>query len=171
MTEQAKTPPNEAPSEQDMQEFQGKFDEFFENLSDREKLQTASVVVLATQEVTDEESIEENQTVEPLSEEEIGAFVAKLDGFHDSLPEGQHQILDSMVARTFVHDIPEEELDDVQGNVLYLRWSRWVPYNRYQDQWINYYKNYCNNQGGVLRQGMSTRNASGVWGANVGCYW
>lgn len=168
MTQEAKMPPNESPSEQDIEEFGRKFDEWFGTLLDREKLQAASVVVLAAEEESETEQVEENQAVEPLSEEEIEAFTVKLDGFHDSLPEGQHQILDSMVARAFVHGVPEDEQDDVQGN--YWAWVRFVPYNQYQNQWINYYNNFCRNQGGVLRQGMSTRNASGVWGANVGCW-
>ena len=73
-----------------------------------------------------------------------------------------------MSAKAFVHSVPEEEQEDVQGNAWL--WFRWIKYTIYHDQWMNYYINYCRNQGGKLYQFDSTRNASGAWGSNVGCW-
>jgi hypothetical protein len=169
MTEQTNTPPNQPPSEEDIQEFMRKFDEWYGTLSDREKLQAASVVVLSAEEASsDEESVEENQTVEPLSDEEIEAFSAKLQSFHDGLPEGQHQILDTLAATAFVHSLPEEERDDVQGNEWL--WTRGITlvfkspafYSR-----LNEYKSLCHKQGGILKY--RYRNSAGT--PYYGCWW
>ncbi len=162
MTEQTNTPPNESPNEQDIEEFQRKFDEFFKNLSEREKLQAASVVVNAAEEDGSEEAqqVGENQDMEPLSEEEIEEFADKLNGFHDGLPEGQHEILDSMVATAFVHEGSEGDEEDVQGNVWL--WHRWINWNSPTFRnWQMYYGDWCQGQGGRLYRTGHWQNASG----------
>ncbi len=167
MTEHTNIPP----SEQDMREFESKFNEFFESLSEREKPEAAAMVVLAGEYETSQEGSteveqrEENQDVEaPLSEEEIEAFVAKLDSFHDSLPEGQHQILDSMAAKAFVHVGPEDEQDDVQGHY----WQRTEAYYPTASSFtnFNYFENFCSSIGGRMRFRYITWNgqvAFGCW--------
>ncbi len=170
MTEQPNTSPNESPSEQDMQEFERKFNEFFESLSEREKPEAAAMVVLAGEYETSQEGSteveqgEEKQDVDTLSEKEIESFVAKLDNFHDSLPEGQHQILDSMAAKAFVHVGPEDDQDDVQGHY----WQRTEAYYPTGSSFanFNYFENFCSSIGGRMRFRYITWNgkvAFGCW--------
>ena len=49
---------------------------------------------------------------------EIEKFNDKLNSLHDSLPEGQHRSSTRLIAKAFVHSIPEDERDDVQGNCV-----------------------------------------------------
>ena len=161
MTEQTKTPPSEPPSEQDIQEFERKFQEFFENLPEREKLQAASLATLAAADDGNDQAqqIGANEEVEPLSEEEVREFADRLQSFHDSLPEGQHQILDAMAAKAAVQVVPEHERDDVQGN--YWLWHRWVGYG--DTAYRNYLRDYCYRQGGVLYWTAGTYTTATRW--------
>lgn len=153
MTQQSHTPPSEPLSEQDAREFQQKFDEWAAALSDREQLQAASIVTLSFEEESSEaEQVGENQSVEPLSEEEIEEFTARLNSFHDSLPEGQHQILDSITAKACIHLLPESEEEDVQGNVWLWNTYRLYEDNPYFRDWISYWRSKCSQQGGTLYQ-------------------
>jgi hypothetical protein len=147
MTERTNTPLNHPPSEQDRQEFQRKFDEFVEGLSNKEQLQAASLVVLAAQEegIPEAEQVGENEEADSLSDNEMAAFNAKLNSFHDSLPEGQHQILDAITAEAFVHSIPEDERDDVQGNAFL--WTKPITSN----YWLTYWTEQCGRQSGTLK--------------------
>jgi hypothetical protein len=172
MTERTNTPPNQSPSEQDIREFERKFKEFFEDLPDREKLQAASLRVLAAKEDGDDEAqqVGEGQEMDPLSEEEIEAFVAKLNGFHDSLPEGQHQILDSMTAKAFVHSVPGDERDDVEGHHGTFQWARWIAPGSQFEADRQYYANYCWNYNRGHTHWINSMATT--WGTywQIGCY-
>ena len=150
MTQEVRTPPSEPPSEENIREFEKKFNDFFNTLSEGEKLQAASLVTLATSEdPTDpEQTGGANPATEQLSSDEVEGFFAKLTQFHDSLPEGQHQILDSLCARGFHESQEEKQDEDVQGNIWL--WTRYISFSGYSSQWHEYYRRYCANQGGVL---------------------
>lgn len=161
MADQVKTPPSAPPSEQDLKEFDQKFEDFFEKLSDREKLQAASLATLAAAEDGDEQAqqVGPNKEAKPLSEQEIEEFADKLQTFHDSLPDGQHQILDSMAAKAFAQIVPEDERDDVEGH--WWAWHRWVGYG--DTRYRNYLQSFCNNQGGSLYWTGGSYNTATRW--------
>ena len=165
MSEEAKTPPSGPPSEQDIKEFQKKFDEFFETLSEREKLQAASLVTLAAQEdgVREAEQVGENSEAEPLSEKEIEEFLAKLQKFHDDLPDGQHEIIGGLYGKGIVHAIPEDQRDEVEGH--WLSYDNYINVrNLYYYSWVNYYARQCYSYGGTA---FRKRDWNVVYGGQV----
>ena len=88
-------------------------------------------------------------------------FNDKLTSLHDSLPEGQHQILDAITAKAFVHSIPEDERDDVQGNAWLWTAILIGKPETFGYQWSNY-STKCTQEGGTLKQAPGV-NTVGCW--------
>ena len=72
-----------------------------------------------------------------LSASEVGSLAEKINQFHNTLPEGQHQLLDALMAKgTRTHE------GDVQGH--WWMWTTWVSDWNFQ-WWVN----ECYREGGV----------------------
>ena len=149
----------EAPSEQEVADFQQKLDEFEATLSDSEKKQLAAMIVLATDQQEDEETKKVSGNTQLPSDAEMDAFAEKLNAFHDSLPGDQHRVLDALVGRAFARDDA-----DVQG-YEYI-WSGWILANR--RTWAKYAA-ICDYQGGELYNFGTAWSGHRKW-RKIGCW-
>lgn len=159
----------QVPSERDVDEFWQKLEEWRQTLPESEQYQIADMVVTAGKEqLTDEEkkALEEDASgqapteAQALTEEEVKALVEELNRFHDTLPEGQHQILDAIVGKACMTE------QDVQAhgwvNVWPNAWARTSEVQRYF--------NICRSGGGYPNFGRQVRYGSTLW-TQVGCWY
>ena len=145
-------------NETELEEFFRSLENFRQNLSENEEQQLAAMIVLAANKEDEAtENVSPENSTPPPSEQEMQAFMQKLNEFHDSLPGNQHQVLDGMVGTAFAKDEPE-----VQGYTWI--WGGWV---RNRSDVLRYYVNLCNYQGGDL---YSIRTAGGGRYRQVGCW-
>jgi len=120
--------------EADVQDFDQRFKEFKEGLSQNERKQLAAMVAIATDEI---DAAAKPTDGERPSDKEIEGFLTKLVEFHDSLPGNQHELLDAVVRRAAGSEA------DVQG-YQYIWWG-WMP-NKRRNEWID----ECEADGGGL---------------------
>ena len=149
----------QTPNETEVADFHKRLDEFAETLSDGEKKQLAAMIVLATDAEDEEETKRVSGETKPPTEQEIDAFAAKLNEFHNSLPDEQHRVLDAIIGRAFARDDA-----DVQGYEWI--WSGWILANR--RTWGKYW-NICDYQGGELYNYGTAWSGGRKW-RKVGCW-
>ena len=156
-------------SETDAREFERKLREFHASLPDQEKVLLAAMVVHAAG--RDEELAADSGGREAgpgggqaPSENAAKALAEKLDRFHDSLPEGQHQLVDALVAKA-----AGKQTDDVQG--YWWWWTRWYdPASSSAPAWEDYYFNYCRTYGGTpFWLGFEVDEWGRFW-SGIGCW-
>ena len=138
--EEATVPQNmQEVSETDVEGFWQAVDAWQSTLSEKEQMQFSALVVLAAGQENEVESYGQAQDEQQaaLSEAEVDAFMQKLEEFHDTLPEGQHQILDALVGRAFASD--ENEVEPY----WYQLWRGWIPQSR-----VNHHLAQCRAAGG-----------------------
>ena len=147
-------------TEDEAHEFFQTLDEFRANLTDKEELLLATMVVAAADPAEAEASLEKplDERVVP-SEEEQQGFAAKLDQLHDSLPGSQHLYLDALIGTAHRGDVDVEAYGWL--------WKDWIPASKVQQ-----YRRMCQTQGGghlyVFPPGKSKWRFVGCWSRGGG---
>jgi hypothetical protein len=118
-------------TEEDAKDFFERLDEFRKGLSEKEQAILAVMVVEAAGDDIPTPEAEGEGQVSPPTDEEVHAFLEKLNRFHDELPGEQPLYVDQILAKTWFKDQSE-----VQG----YHWRQiggwlWIP-NQHRDEFI-----------------------------------
>jgi hypothetical protein len=103
-------------SETDAADFEQRLAKFRDTLPDREKAILSHMVIEASDGQPPAQKGQAKQA-EP-TQDELDAFMEKLNRFHDELPADQHLYVDGMLVKTWFKDDVE-----VQG---YYPWNTWI---------------------------------------------